>query len=87
MIDTLEISKRLLKAKDNKAYAEEIAHILKEREQFHFDKLATKDDIQNVRNELNSLKTFMVFGFTILGIIGAANLTFMTMLIKMSVGS
>jgi hypothetical protein len=79
MINTLEISKRLLKAKDDKTYAETIANILQEREEFHFDKLATKED-------LNTIKTFMIFGFTILGIIGAANLTLMTLLIKMNFG-
>jgi hypothetical protein len=65
MIDTLEITKRLLKAKDNKAYAEEFAHILKELEEHHFDKLATKDDISN-------LKSFIGIGLSLLGILIAA---------------
>jgi uncharacterized membrane protein len=65
MIDTLDISKRLLNAKDKKEYAEEIAHILKEREEFHFDKLATKEDI-------TGLKTFITVGLSLLGILIAA---------------
>jgi hypothetical protein len=53
MIDTLEITKRLLKAKDNKAYAETIAHIFKEQEQAaNFTNLATKDDIKTEVREL-----------------------------------
>jgi phosphosulfolactate phosphohydrolase-like enzyme len=53
MIDTLEITKRLLKAKDDKAYAEEIAHILKEQEGLvNINELATKDDLKTEVREL-----------------------------------
>ena len=86
MIDTLGISKRLLNSKNKTEYAENIAHILKEREEFHFDKLATKDDITNIRHDMNNLRTLMMWGFAILGVIGAANLTILTLVIKMNVG-
>lgn len=86
MINTLEISKRLLNAKTDKEYAETIANVLQEREEFHFDKLSNKDDIANIRNDLNNLRTFMISGFTILGIIGAANLTLITFVVKISMG-
>lgn len=65
MIDTLEISKRLIKAGTPKAEAETIAHVLKERKEFHFDKLATKEDI-------NGLKSFLTIGLSLLGILIAA---------------
>jgi len=53
MIDTLEISKRLLKAKDDKAYAEEIAHIFKEQEGLvNINELVTKDDLKTEVREL-----------------------------------
>lgn len=79
MINTLEISKRLLNTKNKKEHAETIANVLQEREEFHFGKLATKDDVSNLR-------AFMMLGFTILGVIGAANLTLVTLIIKMNVG-
>ncbi len=61
MIDTLEITKRLLKAKDDKTYAEEIAHIFKEQEgSINIKDLATKGDIkelkQATKDDLKELK-------------------------------
>jgi len=56
MIDTLEITKRLLKAKDDKTYAEEIAHIFKEQEgAININNLATKDDLKELKHEMRWL--------------------------------
>jgi hypothetical protein len=56
MIDTLEISKRLLKAKDEKAYAETIANLFKEYEgSINIKDLATKDDVKELKHEMRWL--------------------------------
>ena len=56
MIDTLEISKRLLKAKDDKTYAETIASLFKEQEGItNVKDLATKEDLKELKHEIRWL--------------------------------
>lgn len=56
MIDTLDIAKRLLKAKDDKAYAETIASLFKEQEGIiNVKDLATKEDLKELKHEIRWL--------------------------------
>lgn len=56
MIDTLEIAKRLLKAKDDKTYAETIASLFKEQEGIiNVKDLATKEDLKELKHEMRWL--------------------------------
>lgn len=89
MIDTLRITKRLVNAKTKQDQAEILADIFKEREEEHFDKLATKDDvyvlktrISNIKNQIDSLKSIILFGCSIVAVLMTVCIGWITILLK-----
>jgi cob(I)alamin adenosyltransferase len=89
MIDTLRITKRLINAKTKQDQAEILADIFKEREEVHFDKLATKDDvyvlktrISSIKNQIDSLKSIILFGCSIVAVLMTVCIGWITILLK-----
>lgn len=67
MLDTLKISKRSIKAGMPPQEAEAVAKVLKDCEYVYLEKLATKDDIKNLKEYMHTGTIVMTFGFTALG--------------------
>lgn len=59
MLDTLKISKRFIEAGMTKKEAEAVAEVFKDREDVHLERLATKGDINNLKECIEHLKDYI----------------------------
>lgn len=76
MLDTLKISKRFIEAGMTKKEAEAVAEVLKDREDVHFERLATKEDIEHLKEYIEYLREYMKIA-SILMTLGFAALGFL----------